>query len=250
MPTWSSSASARSPRPTWPPRPGSRSTTGSRWMPRCAPATSTSSPRGMLRTRGTRCSARTSATSTGRRRRPAARWRPRRCRRRGAARRDPHFYTDQFELGMEYSGYGPLTRGAKVVYRGDPASLEFIAFWVADGRVVAGMNVNVWDVNDQCRTDQVPPRRRSRTPRGPVGRALRGVIEPRTRADRPPGLRLRPAGRRDGGRQPHAGFVLRQGGDLRSRPRGAGVAASGGGWRGLGRHRRRPVRPGSGGDGR
>jgi len=61
----------------------------------------------------------------------------------------PYFYTDQFELGMEYSGYGPLTRGAEVVYRGDPASLEFVAFWVADGRVVAGMNVNVWDVNDQ-----------------------------------------------------------------------------------------------------
>jgi len=61
----------------------------------------------------------------------------------------PYFYTDQFELGMEYSGYGPLTRGARIVYRGDPASLEFIAFWIADGRVVAGMNVNVWDVNDQ-----------------------------------------------------------------------------------------------------
>lgn len=61
----------------------------------------------------------------------------------------PYFYTDQFELGMEYSGYGPLARDARVVYRGDPASLEFIAFWVADGRVVAGMNVNVWDVNDQ-----------------------------------------------------------------------------------------------------
>jgi 3-phenylpropionate/trans-cinnamate dioxygenase ferredoxin reductase subunit len=61
----------------------------------------------------------------------------------------PYFYTDQFELGMEYSGYGPLTRGAQVVYRGDPASLEFIAFWLAEGRVVAGMNVNVWDVNDQ-----------------------------------------------------------------------------------------------------
>jgi len=61
----------------------------------------------------------------------------------------PYFYTDQYELGMEYSGYGPLTHDARAVYRGDPASLEFIAFWVADGRVVAGMNVNVWDVNDQ-----------------------------------------------------------------------------------------------------
>jgi len=61
----------------------------------------------------------------------------------------PYFYTDQFDLGMEYSGYGPLTRGAKVVYRGNKDSREFIAFWVADGKVVAGMNVNVWDVNEQ-----------------------------------------------------------------------------------------------------
>jgi 3-phenylpropionate/trans-cinnamate dioxygenase ferredoxin reductase subunit len=60
----------------------------------------------------------------------------------------PYFYTDQFDLGMEYSGYGPLTRGATVVYRGDRAGREFIVFWVAGGRVVAGMNVNVWDVNE------------------------------------------------------------------------------------------------------
>lgn len=61
----------------------------------------------------------------------------------------PYFYTDQFDLGMEYSGYGPLTRGATVVYRGNRAGREFIAFWLADGKVVAGMNVNVWDVNEQ-----------------------------------------------------------------------------------------------------
>ncbi|WP_104133931.1 NAD(P)/FAD-dependent oxidoreductase [Cryobacterium sp. Y62] len=60
----------------------------------------------------------------------------------------PYFYTDQFDVGMEYSGFGPLTRGAEVVYRGDRAGREFIAFWVADGKVVAGMNVNVWDVNE------------------------------------------------------------------------------------------------------
>ena len=60
----------------------------------------------------------------------------------------PYFYTDQFDLGMEYSGFGPLTQGAEVVYRGDRAGREFIAFWLAGGRVVAGMNVNVWDVND------------------------------------------------------------------------------------------------------
>lgn len=61
----------------------------------------------------------------------------------------PYFYTDQYDVGMEYSGYGPMTRGAKVVYRGDKAKREFIAFWIKDDRVVAGMNVNVWDVNDQ-----------------------------------------------------------------------------------------------------
>jgi 3-phenylpropionate/trans-cinnamate dioxygenase ferredoxin reductase subunit len=60
----------------------------------------------------------------------------------------PYFYTDQFDVGMEYSGFGPLTRGADVVYRGDRAGREFIAFWVAGEKVVAGMNVNVWDVNE------------------------------------------------------------------------------------------------------
>ena len=60
----------------------------------------------------------------------------------------PYFYTDQFDVGMEYSGFGPLTRGADVVYRGDRAGREFIAFWVAGGKVVAGMNVNIWDVNE------------------------------------------------------------------------------------------------------
>lgn len=61
----------------------------------------------------------------------------------------PYFYTDQFDLGMEYSGYAPLTKDAHIVYRGSPATREFIAFWVAKGKVVAGMNVNVWDVNEQ-----------------------------------------------------------------------------------------------------
>ncbi len=61
----------------------------------------------------------------------------------------PYFYTDQYDVGMEYSGYGPMTKGAKVVYRGNRAGREFIAFWLNDGRVVAGMNVNIWDVNEQ-----------------------------------------------------------------------------------------------------
>ncbi|MFC9920012.1 NAD(P)/FAD-dependent oxidoreductase [Agromyces binzhouensis] len=59
----------------------------------------------------------------------------------------PYFYTDQYDLGMEYSGYGELADRADLVVRGDLAARECIAFWVLDGRVVAGMNVNVWDVN-------------------------------------------------------------------------------------------------------
>jgi 3-phenylpropionate/trans-cinnamate dioxygenase ferredoxin reductase subunit len=59
----------------------------------------------------------------------------------------PYFYTDQYDLGMELSGYAPLMAEAEVVVRGDVGAREFIAFWVDGGRVVAGMNVNVWKVN-------------------------------------------------------------------------------------------------------
>ncbi|UOY03051.1 NAD(P)/FAD-dependent oxidoreductase [Blastococcus sp. PRF04-17] len=58
--------------------------------------------------------------------------------------RVPYFFTDQYDLGMEYSGLaGP---GDTVVCRGSVDERAFIAFWLADGRVTAGMNVNVWDV--------------------------------------------------------------------------------------------------------
>jgi 3-phenylpropionate/trans-cinnamate dioxygenase ferredoxin reductase component len=58
----------------------------------------------------------------------------------------PYFFSDQYDVGMEYSGYA--TGWDEVVFRGDVAQREFIAFWLAQGRVVAGMNVNVWDVTD------------------------------------------------------------------------------------------------------
>jgi 3-phenylpropionate/trans-cinnamate dioxygenase ferredoxin reductase subunit len=61
----------------------------------------------------------------------------------------PYFFSDQYEVGMEYSGFA--RDWDRVVFRGDPASREFIAFWVSNERVVAGMNVNVWDVNDPIR---------------------------------------------------------------------------------------------------
>ena len=61
----------------------------------------------------------------------------------------PYFFSDQYDMGMEYSGHA--TGADRVVLRGDPASREFIAFWLAEGRVVAGMNVNMWDVADTIR---------------------------------------------------------------------------------------------------
>jgi 3-phenylpropionate/trans-cinnamate dioxygenase ferredoxin reductase subunit len=63
-----------------------------------------------------------------------------------AYERLPYFFSDQYDVGMEYTGYAPAWD--RVVFRGEPAAREFIAFWLAGDRVVAGMNVNVWDVVD------------------------------------------------------------------------------------------------------
>ena len=60
--------------------------------------------------------------------------------------RIPYFYSDQYDLGMEYAGFAPMWD--RVVLRGDPASRAFVAFWLKDGRVLAGMNANVGQVND------------------------------------------------------------------------------------------------------
>jgi 3-phenylpropionate/trans-cinnamate dioxygenase ferredoxin reductase component len=65
--------------------------------------------------------------------------------------RVPYFYTDQYDLGMEYSGYVEPEGYDEVVFRGDVPRREFIAFWLSDGRVLAGMNVNIWDVNEAIR---------------------------------------------------------------------------------------------------
>jgi 3-phenylpropionate/trans-cinnamate dioxygenase ferredoxin reductase subunit len=64
--------------------------------------------------------------------------------------RQPYFFSDQYDLGMEYTGYVDLDADGPVdfVVRGDLAKRELIGFWVSDGRVLAGMNVNVWDVTE------------------------------------------------------------------------------------------------------
>jgi 3-phenylpropionate/trans-cinnamate dioxygenase ferredoxin reductase subunit len=71
----------------------------------------------------------------------------------------PYFFSDQYDVGMEYSGYA--TQWDEVVFRGDPDGREFIAFWLDGGRVVAGMNVNVWEM-----TDPIQALIRSRRPVG------------------------------------------------------------------------------------
>ena len=62
--------------------------------------------------------------------------------------RVPYYFSDQYDLGMECSGLPEPGFYDQIVYRGERGSAEFIAFWLQDGCVVAGMNVNVWDVTD------------------------------------------------------------------------------------------------------
>ncbi len=63
----------------------------------------------------------------------------------------PYFFSDQFDLGMEYSGWIGPDGYDEVVVRGDRDGREFCAFWVRAARVLAGMNVNVWDVQDDIK---------------------------------------------------------------------------------------------------
>jgi 3-phenylpropionate/trans-cinnamate dioxygenase ferredoxin reductase component len=62
----------------------------------------------------------------------------------------PFFYSDQYDFGMEYRGHA--TAWDQVVFRGDPASREFLAFWLNQGRVLAAMNANIWDQVDALDT--------------------------------------------------------------------------------------------------
>jgi 3-phenylpropionate/trans-cinnamate dioxygenase ferredoxin reductase component len=61
----------------------------------------------------------------------------------------PYFFSDQYDTGMEYSGYA--TEWDEVVFGGDVSAHEFVALWLKDERVVAGMNMNIWDVSDPIR---------------------------------------------------------------------------------------------------
>lgn len=62
--------------------------------------------------------------------------------------RVPYFFSDQYDVGMEYSGYAPPGSYDQVVCRGDVGKREFVAFWTRDNRVLAGLNANIWDVTE------------------------------------------------------------------------------------------------------
>ena len=66
--------------------------------------------------------------------------------------RIPYFYTDQYDVGMEYVGHVGPEGYDDVVVCGDTAPGQaFTAFWLRDGVVLAGMHVNDWDVADALR---------------------------------------------------------------------------------------------------
>lgn len=57
----------------------------------------------------------------------------------------PYFFSDQYDLGMEYTGHAGPDGHDHVVFRGSPDEGEFIVFWLSERRVLAGMNVNSWE---------------------------------------------------------------------------------------------------------
>lgn len=63
----------------------------------------------------------------------------------------PYFFTDQFGLSMEYCGYVAPAGYEEVLFRGDKETLEFMVFWLKEHRVIAGMNVNIWDQTEHIK---------------------------------------------------------------------------------------------------
>ena len=92
----------------------------------------------------------------------------------------PYFFTDQYDLGMEYHGWVGPDGYDDVVLRGDPESGEWLAFWLAGGRVLAGMTVNVWDQGDpvkaMARARTAVDRTRLADPDVPLHRTLVGGL--------------------------------------------------------------------------
>ncbi|MDT0215339.1 FAD-dependent oxidoreductase [Rothia sp. ARF10] len=92
----------------------------------------------------------------------------------------PYFYSDQYDLGLEYTGHVGRGDVTELVVRGDERSGAFTAFWLREGRVAAGMSVNVWDQMDGIqaliRSRAKVSATRLGDPRTPLGEV---VTEPR-----------------------------------------------------------------------
>ncbi len=71
-----------------------------------------------------------------------------------------YFFSDQCRIGLEYPGFA--TAWDEIVSRGERGRGSFVVFWLSDGRLLAGMNVNIWDVNEHV---QALIRSRPRRPR-------------------------------------------------------------------------------------
>ncbi len=66
--------------------------------------------------------------------------------------RMPYFFTDQYDLGMEYVGHVGTAGYDEVVIRGDREARKLVAYWLRAGRVVAGMHLNDWGAIDGIRS--------------------------------------------------------------------------------------------------
>ena len=95
--------------------------------------------------------------------------------------RVPYFYSDQYDLGMEYSGYVESGHYDQIIFRGEVSEGKYIAFWLDQGRVLAGMNVNVWDVSDTIaelvRFGTPIDVTRLQDPKVPLDDLLRGALD-------------------------------------------------------------------------
>ena len=92
---------------------------------------------------------------------------------RTAYERLPYFYSDQYDLGLEYTGHVARGEVTELMVRGDESSDAFMAFWTVEGRVAAGLAVNVWDqmagVQELVRSRGVVPPSRLADPDVPLG---------------------------------------------------------------------------------
>jgi 3-phenylpropionate/trans-cinnamate dioxygenase ferredoxin reductase component len=62
--------------------------------------------------------------------------------------RPSYFFTDQYDLSMEYTGDIGPSGYDQVIFRRYPDPRQLIVFWLHEQRVQAGMNINIWDVAD------------------------------------------------------------------------------------------------------